>query len=68
MEYYVIKIDHREYTVKDTKLGPVINTEIGWLKLDSFIDYLLANEKMNALIDLAQIGLDRLSCPSKPFK
>jgi hypothetical protein len=60
MEYYVVKIDHREYTVKDTVLGPEINTEIGWLKLDSFIDYLLANERTNALIDLAEIGLDRL--------
>jgi hypothetical protein len=61
MEYYVIKIDHREYTLRDTEFGPEINTEIGWLGPDSFIDYLLVNEKTNALIDLAQIGLDRLA-------
>ena len=57
---YSIKIDNREYQVKDTKSGPQIQTEIGWLSEDKFIDYLLWNEKMNSIIDLASIGLDRL--------
>lgn len=57
---YSIKIDNREYQVKDTRSGPKIQTEIGWLTQDKFIDYLLWNEKMNSIIDLASIGLDRL--------
>lgn len=57
---YSIKIDSREYIVKDTDKGPIIQTEIGWLSEDKFIDYLLWNEKMNSILDLAGIGLDRL--------
>jgi hypothetical protein len=57
---YSIKIDRREYQVKDTERGPEIQTEIGWLTQDKFLDYLLWNEKMNGIIDLASIGLDRL--------
>lgn len=60
MTYYLIKVDNKEYKVKDTDRGVEIGTEIGWLSADNFIDYLLWNEKMNALLDLAAIGLDRL--------
>ena len=60
MIYYSIKIDNREYLCKLTPGEPEIKTEIGWLPAQNFIDYLLKNEKQNALIDLAQVGLDRL--------
>lgn len=60
MIYYSIKIDSREYLVKLTPTEPEIKTEIGWLTAQSFIEYLIKNEKQNALIDLAEIGLDRL--------
>lgn len=60
MIYYSIKIDNREYLCRLTPREPEIKTEIGWLPCQSFIEYLLKNEKQNALIDLAQVGLDRL--------
>jgi len=60
MIYYSIIIDNRKYLTRDTPTGLEIKTEIGWLKAENFIDYLLKNEKENALIDLASIGLDRL--------
>lgn len=60
MIYYSIKIDGREYLCKLTPNEPEIKTEIGWLPADKFIQYLLNNEKQNALIDLAEVGLDRL--------
>jgi hypothetical protein len=60
MIYYSIIIDDRKYLTKDTPSGPEIKTEIGWLKAESFIEYLIKNEKQNALIDLAGVGLDRL--------
>jgi hypothetical protein len=60
MIYYSIIIDNRKYLTKDTPSGPEIKTEIGWVSAESFIEYLLKNEKQNALIDLAEIGLDRL--------
>lgn len=60
MTYHSIKVDNREYKVRETDKGLEIGTEIGWLSADKFIDYLLWNEKMNALLDLASIGLDRL--------
>ncbi len=60
MIYYSIIIDGRKYLTKDTPEGPEIKTEIGWLSAQSFIEYLIKNEKQNALIDLAEIGLDRL--------
>jgi hypothetical protein len=60
MTYYVIKVDGREYRVKETEKGLEIGTEIGYLTADKFIDYLVRSEKQNALIDLAEIGLDRL--------
>jgi len=60
MIYYSIIIDNRKYLTKDTPSGPEIKTEIGWLKAESFIEYLIKNEKQNSLIDLAEIGLDRL--------
>ena len=60
MIYYSIKVDGREYKARETEEGLEIGTEIGWLTEDKFIDYLLRNEKINALIDLASIGLDRL--------
>jgi hypothetical protein len=60
MIYYSIIIDSRKYLVKDTPQGPEIKTEIGWLTAQSFIEYLIKNEKQNALIDLAEVGLDRL--------
>lgn len=60
MIYYRIVIDDREYVCKITPTEPEIKTEIGWLPAQSFIEYLIKNEKQNALIDLAQIGLDRL--------
>jgi hypothetical protein len=60
MIYYSIVIDGRKYLTKDTPTGPEIKTEIGWLTAQSFIEYLIKNEKQNALIDLASIGLDRL--------
>jgi hypothetical protein len=60
MIYYSIKIDNREYLARLTPGEPEIKTEIGWLSPQSFIEYLIKNEKQNALIDLAQIGLDRL--------
>lgn len=60
MTYYIIKVYKREYKVRETDKGPEIGTEIGWLSAQSFIEYLIKNEKQNALIDLAEIGLDRL--------
>ncbi len=60
MIYYNIKIDSREYLARLTPTEPEIKTEIGWLSAESFIEYLIKNEKQNALIDLAGIGLDRL--------
>jgi hypothetical protein len=60
MIYYSIIIDSRKYLVKDTPTGPEIKTEIGWLPAQSFIEYLIRNEKQNTLIDLAEVGLDRL--------
>jgi hypothetical protein len=60
MIYYSIIIDGRKYLTKDTPNGPEIKTEIGWVSAQSFIEYLIKNEKQNALIDLAEIGLDRL--------
>lgn len=60
MIYYSIKIDSREYLARITPTEPEIKTEIGWLPAQSFIEYLIKNEKQNALIDLAEIGLDRL--------
>jgi hypothetical protein len=61
MTCYVIKIDNREYKAKESPNGHLeIGTEIGWLSGQSFIEYLYKNEKINALLDLAQIGLDRL--------
>lgn len=60
MIYYSIKIDSREYLARITPNEPEIKTEIGWLPAQSFIEYLIKNEKQNALIDLAEIGLDRL--------
>lgn len=60
MIYYSIIIDGRKYLTKDTPNGPEIKTEIGWLSAQSFLEYLIKNEKQNALIDLAEIGLDRL--------
>lgn len=60
MIYYSIKIDNREYLTRITPTEPEIKTEIGWLTADRFIAYLLKNEKQNALIDLAEVGLDRL--------
>jgi len=60
MVHYVIKIDNKEYQVRDTSSGPVIGTEIGWLNQDMFIRYLYNNEKLNSIHDLASIGLDRL--------
>lgn len=60
MIYYRIVIDDREWVCKITPTEPEIKTEIGWLSAQSFIEYLIKNEKQNALIDLAEIGLDRL--------
>lgn len=60
MIYYQIVIDDREYACKITPTEPEIKTEIGWLSAQSFIEYLIKNEKQNALIDLAEVGLDRL--------
>ena len=60
MIYYSIKIDSREYVARLTPGEPEIKTEIGWLSAQDFIEYLYKNEKLNALLDLAQIGLDRL--------
>ena len=60
MIYYSIKIDNREYLCKLTSGEPEIKTEAGWLPAQNFIEFLLKNEKQNALIDLAQVGLDRL--------
>jgi len=60
MIYYSIIIDNRKYLTKDTPMGLEIKTEIGWLPAERFINYLLQNEKENAILDLAQIGLDRL--------
>jgi hypothetical protein len=60
MIYYSIVIDGRKYLTKDTPDGPEIKTEIGWLSCQSFIEYLIKNDKQNSLIDLAEIGLDRL--------
>jgi len=60
MIYYSIIIDNKKYLTKDTPQGPEIKTEIGRLKAESFIEYLIKNEKQNALIDLAEVGLDRL--------
>lgn len=60
MIYYSIKIDGRDYLTRLTPTDPEIKTEIGWLSAQSFIEYLIKNEKQNALIDLAEVGLDRL--------
>jgi hypothetical protein len=60
MIYYSVIIDGRKYLTKDTPTGPEIKTEMGWVSAQSFIEYLIKNEKQNALIDLAEIGLDRL--------
>jgi len=60
MIYYSIVIDNKKYLIKDTPQGPELKTEIGWLSAQSFIEYLIKNEKGNALIDLAEVGLDRL--------
>jgi len=60
MIYYSIIIDNKKYLTKDTPQGPELKTEIGWLPAQSFIEYLIKNEKQNALIDLAGVGLDRL--------
>lgn len=60
MEYYVIKIDGREYHVKKEMFGLDIHTSDGWIHEQDFIDYLYRTEKTNALLDLAQVGLDRL--------
>jgi hypothetical protein len=60
MIYYSITIDGRKYLTKDTPNGPEIKTEIGWLPAQSFLEYLIRNEKQNAIIDLAEVGLDRL--------
>jgi hypothetical protein len=60
MIYYSIIIDGRKYLVKDTPTGPEVKTEMGWVTAESFLDYLIINEKQNALIDLAGVGLDRL--------
>jgi hypothetical protein len=60
MIYYSIVIDGRKYLTKDTPKGPEIKTDIGWLPAQNFIEYLIKNEKQNALIDLAEVGLDRL--------
>jgi hypothetical protein len=60
MIYYSIKIDQREYLCRLTPDKPEIKTEDGWLKQEDFIEYLLRNEKQNALLDLAEVGLDRL--------
>jgi hypothetical protein len=60
MIYYSIKIDSREYLARLTPGEPEIKTEIGWLPAEKFINYLLQNEKENAVLDLASIGLDRL--------
>lgn len=57
---YSIKVDNREYQVKDTRNGPRIHCELGWVEPEKFIDFLLWNEKMNSILDLASIGLDRL--------
>ena len=60
MIYYSIIIDDRKYLVRDTPTEPEIKTEMGWVSAQSFIEYLIKNEKQNALIDLAEVGLDRL--------
>jgi hypothetical protein len=60
MIYYSIIIDNRKYLTKDTLEGPEIKTDIGWLSAQSFLEYLIKNEKENALLDLAEVGLDRL--------
>ena len=60
MIYYSIIIDSRKYLTKDTPDGPEIKTELGWVSAQTFIEYLIRNEKQNALIDLAEVGLDRL--------
>jgi hypothetical protein len=60
MTYYVIKIDNKEYTLKDVETGAEIATAIGWLTPEQFINYLFSTEKLNAVRDLAEVGLDRL--------
>jgi hypothetical protein len=60
MIYYSIVVDNRKYLTKDTPQGPEIKTDIGWLSAQSFLEYLIKNEKENAIIDLAEVGLDRL--------
>jgi hypothetical protein len=60
MIYYSIIIDSKKYLAKDTPQGPELKTEIGWLTAQNFMEYLIKNEKQNALIDLAGVGLDRL--------
>jgi len=60
MTYYVIKVDNREYKVRNTLFGFEIQTEDGWIHIQNFVEYLYKREKMNAILDLAEIGLDRL--------
>lgn len=60
MTYHVIKIDNKEYVLRDVEFGSEVSTEIGWLTPEQFINYLLLHEKINAVRDLAEIGLDRL--------
>ena len=60
MEYYIIKIDNREYQVKREMFGLDILTPDGWIHEQDFIDYLYKTEKTNAILDLAQVGLNRL--------
>lgn len=60
MEYWVIKIDNREYHVKEEFTGFEILTQDGWIHAEDFIEYLYKMEKTNAILDLAQIGFDRL--------
>lgn len=58
--FFIIKINNKEYTLRDLDYGVEISTEIGWLTPEQFLNYLVVNEKMNAVLDLAEIGLDRL--------
>lgn len=58
--FFIIKINNKEYTLRDLDYGVEISTEIGWLNPEQFLNYLIVNEKMNAVLDLAEIGLDRL--------
>jgi hypothetical protein len=58
--FFVIKIANKEYILRETALGAEISTEIGWLDQEQFINYLFSSEKINAIRDLAEVGLDRL--------